>query len=128
MTEEREPLDLDPVLERYAYYLDHRSPKPCPAHPSADDVADLVAEVRYLRYQLEIAERHIDRGNTETGKAYAQLRAESASNRVELTRVRLAEAARIERLTAIAQLAGSLGESLPGDNWILAHHIQEIEE
>lgn len=79
-TDRQEPLDLGPIRDRHAYYMAHRSSRPCPAHPAADDVPRLLIEILDLR----------------------------------------------NRMTVIAQLADALGDSLPGDNWALAHAIKQI--
>ncbi|GAA0705058.1 hypothetical protein GCM10010193_70120 [Kitasatospora atroaurantiaca] len=47
-----QPLDLDAIEARHEYYLARRSSRSCPAHPSADDVLALAAEIRRLRAQL----------------------------------------------------------------------------
>lgn len=46
------PLDLDAVRDRHAYYVARRSSRPCPAHPTADDVPALLAEIERLKAEL----------------------------------------------------------------------------
>jgi len=51
---------LAAIKARHAYYLARRSSRPCPAHPSADDVPALLAELDRMAAELADVREHLD--------------------------------------------------------------------